>query len=151
MIGPRARGSRFHKRSSSCWPKSSPRTSSSRRSSWGPLRSSSAPTQPSRSAGRLSLWTAAGPPSSRPPLGVSILADIDIPPQRHTGDIKRLANVLNGGGFVGVELFHQSDLFGGQGFAPAALASPGSCSGKSCLGALADDVALKLRKGAEDV
>src|SRR3954453_12344486 len=47
--------------------------------------------------------------------------------------------------------FHQSDLFGGEGFAPAALASPGSGRGKSCLGALADEVALKLGKGAEDV
>ena len=61
------------------------------------------------------------------------------------------ANVPNGRGLVGVELFHQSDLFGGQGFAPAALASPGSGSGKPGLGALADDVALKLSKGTEDV
>src|SRR3954451_24100579 len=60
-------------------------------------------------------------------------------------------NVLNGRGFVGVELFHQSDLFGGEGFAPAALASPGSSSCKSGLGALADDVALELGKRAEDV
>src|SRR5215207_9794274 len=61
------------------------------------------------------------------------------------------ANVLNRRGFVSVELFHQSDLFGGEGFAPAALASPGSGSDKPCLGALADDVALELRKGAEDM
>src|SRR4051812_26018914 len=61
------------------------------------------------------------------------------------------ANVPNGGGFVGVELFHQSDLFGGEGLAPAALASSGSSRGKSCLGALADEVALELRKSTEDV
>src|SRR5215218_3657956 len=61
------------------------------------------------------------------------------------------ANVLNGSGFVGVELFHQSDLFGGEGFAPAAPASPGSGSGKTGLGTLTDGVALELGKGAEDV
>src|SRR5215207_20720 len=61
------------------------------------------------------------------------------------------ANVLNRRGFVSVELFHQSDLLGGEGFAPAALASSGSGRGKPGLGALADDVALELRKGAEDV
>src|SRR5215213_4808266 len=61
------------------------------------------------------------------------------------------ANVLNRRGFVGIELFHQSDLLGGEGFAPAALASSGSGRGKPGLGALADDVALELRKGAEDV
>src|SRR5215213_1323222 len=61
------------------------------------------------------------------------------------------ANVLNGRGFVGVELFHQSDLSGGEGFSPAALASSGSGRGKPGLGALADDVALELGKGAEDV
>src|SRR3954469_3779677 len=86
-----------------------------------------------------------------PPLGGAILPDIDIPPQRHAGDMERFANVPNGRGLVGIELFHQSDLFGGQGFAPAALASPGSGSGKPGLGALANDVALELRKGAEDV
>src|SRR3954451_12829930 len=51
---------------------------------------------------------------------------IDIAPQRHAGDMERFANVPNGRGFVGVELFHQSDLPGSEGFAPAALASPGS-------------------------
>lgn len=61
------------------------------------------------------------------------------------------ANVPNGCGFIGIELFHQSNLFGGQGLSTAALASPGSGSGKSCLGAFADEVALELRKGAEDV
>src|SRR4051794_20125800 len=60
-------------------------------------------------------------------------------------------NVFDGRGFVGIELFHQSDLFGGEGFSPAAPASPGSGRGKPGLGALADDVALELRKGAEDV
>jgi len=33
----------------------------------------------------------------------------------------------------------------------AALASPGSGRGKSCLGAFADEIALELRKGTEDV
>src|SRR4051794_15763398 len=60
-------------------------------------------------------------------------------------------NVFDGRGFVGIELFHQSDLFGGEGFSPAAPASPASGRGKPGLGALADDVALELRKGAEDV
>ena len=50
------------KRSTIFWPKSSPRWSSSRRSSWGPSQSSCAPTPPSRSAGRRSPmdggWTA---------------------------------------------------------------------------------------------
>jgi hypothetical protein len=84
-------------------------------------------------------------------LGVGILADIDIPLQRHAGDIERFANVLNGRGFVGVELFHQNDLFGGEGFSPTAAAPPGSGSGKTGLGTLTDDVALELGKGAEDV
>src|SRR4051812_19351379 len=65
--------------------------------------------------------------------------------------MERLANVPNGRGFIGIELFHQSDLFRGEGFSPAALASPGPGSGKSCLGALADDVALELGKGAKDI
>jgi hypothetical protein len=81
-------------------------------------------------------------------LGLTV---IDIPPQRHAGDLEGFANVPDGRGFVGIEFFHQSDLFGGEGFAPAPLASSGPGSDKSCLGALADDVALKLRKGAEDV
>src|SRR3954466_9155075 len=89
--------------------------------------------------------------TARPPLGESIGAGIDIPPQGHAGDMERFANVLNGRGFVGVELFHHCDLFGGEGFAPAALASPCSGRGKPGLGALADDVALELGKGAEDV
>src|SRR3954452_20221582 len=86
-----------------------------------------------------------------PPLGGAILPGIDIAPQRHAGDIEGFANVSNGRALVGVELFHQSDLFGGEGFSPAALASPGSGRGKPGLGALADDVTLELRKGAEDV
>src|SRR3954453_7269421 len=81
-----------------------------------------------------------------PPLGGAILPDIDIAPQRHAGDMEGFANVLNGRGFVSVELFHHGDLFWSEDFSPTALASPGSCSGKPCLGALADDVALELRK-----
>jgi hypothetical protein len=65
--------------------------------------------------------------------------------------MERFANVPNGRGFIGVELLHQSDLFGGQGFAPAALSPPGPGRGKAGLGALADEVALKLGKSAEDV
>src|SRR5215210_5885271 len=84
-------------------------------------------------------------------LCVAVLADTYIPPQRHAGDMERFANVPNGRGFVGIELFHQSDLFGGESFAPAAPASAGSGRGKPGLGALADDVALELRKGTEDV
>src|SRR4051794_34882260 len=97
-----------------------------------------------------SPWPLAGF-TPRPPLGGVILPDIDIPPQRHAGDMERFANVLNWGGFIGVELFHQSDLFGGQGFAPAAPASSGPGRSKPSVGALANDVALELRKGAEDV
>src|SRR3954464_14184381 len=89
--------------------------------------------------------------TARLPLGGAILPDIDIPPQCHAGDMEGFANVPNGCGFIGVELFHQSDLFMGQGSSTATLASPGSGRGKPGLGALADDVALELRKGAEDV
>ena len=62
-------------------------------------------------------------PTARPPLGEAIWPGIDIPPQRHTGDIERFANVLNGRGFVGVELFHQSDLSGGEGFSKRKMLS----------------------------
>src|SRR5215203_3508691 len=65
--------------------------------------------------------------------------------------MERFANVLNRRGFVGVELFHHGNLFGGEGFAPATPASSISGSGKPGLGALANDVALELGKGAEDV
>ena len=78
-------------------------------------------------------------------------AVIDIPPQRHAGDMEGFANVPNGRGFVGIEFFHQSDLFGGEGFSSATLASSGSGRGKTGPCALADEIALELRKGTEDV
>src|SRR4051812_12509126 len=65
--------------------------------------------------------------------------------------MERFANVLNGGGFVGIELFHHGNLPGSEGFAPAALASSDPGCGKPSLGALTDDVALELRKCAEDM
>ena len=76
-----------------------------------------------------------------------------IPVKRRARDSQRLAHLVNGNGFLVIELPGQLQLsLITQGrFRPPSFAAPGAGSGEACICPLLDDVPLKLSKSPKDM
>ena len=76
-----------------------------------------------------------------------------IPVKRRARDPQRLAHLVNGNGFLVIELPGQLQLsLITQGrFRSSAFAAPGAGSGEACICPLLDDVPLKLSKSPKDM